>query len=277
MPPVLACEADCNLGKSFAIFCEMIRPLLRANPKLPMLFFSVRITHAYDLFATLQRYFVDEDGDPIAGMNLVCYKEGDETVRERCANATQLVISPQTAALDCLGDDLSRFHGGVLVLDEAVSLALTLGQEKRGTIDDPMRLVRILTRLTKDIMPHVVVMDRDLTLTPLASKLLALLTPERNVAHFQFERPGQQNALCYTWDSKRAFQRFKLDAMHCRETFAATPDDGSEAGRGTPCSASSACSWRSWRCAWASLRRACARWSTRASLRSASHTATRTR
>jgi hypothetical protein len=65
MPPILAIEADCNLGKSYAVFHEMMRPRLLANPELPMLFFSVRITHAYDLYGTLQRYFVDDEGEPI--------------------------------------------------------------------------------------------------------------------------------------------------------------------------------------------------------------------
>ena len=39
-----------------------------------------------------------DDGAPIAGTDLVCYKEGEEGVQERCRKATQLVISPQTAA-----------------------------------------------------------------------------------------------------------------------------------------------------------------------------------
>ena len=111
----------------------------------------------------------------------MCYKEGEAGVKERCMNSSQLVISPQTAALDCLGD-VHRFTGGVLVLDEAVSFALTLGVERHGTVQDPPRLIRIFNDLSK-IMPHVLVMDRDLTLTPLASKLLALpRTPEPGVS-----------------------------------------------------------------------------------------------
>ena len=100
MPPIVAVEADCNLGKSHWAFVKCIRPMLLANPKLPMLFFSVRITHAYDLSGTLRNYFVDDDNRPIDGMQLMCYKEGEAGVKERCMNSSQLVISPQTAALE---------------------------------------------------------------------------------------------------------------------------------------------------------------------------------
>ena len=232
MPPVVAIEADCNLGKSYATFVGMILPRLKDNPNLPMLFFSVRITHAYDLYETLLKYFKD-----VEGMNLVCYKDtGEEGVKRACEKATQLVISPQTAALDCLGEhDMNRFRGGVLVLDEAVSLALTIGAHKKGTIGEPWRLHRLFHQLAQ-VMPHVVVMDRDLTLTPLASKLLAFATPGRDVLHFQFEAPGQDNVFSYAFSGDKecgammALKHFLLDAMHCKKTFEDTADDGTPTG-----------------------------------------------
>ena len=47
-------------------------------------------------------------------------------------------------------------------------------------------------------------MDRDLTLTPIVSKMLALLAPDRDVVHVQFERAAQSNAFCYTFNDKCA-------------------------------------------------------------------------
>lgn len=240
MPPILDVESDCNSGKSHGVFFKMIRELLLNDPTIPLLFFSVRITHAYDLFETLtQRYFVDDSGNPIG--NLVCYKDGEDGVKERCKKATQLVISPQTAALDCLGN-LERFTRGILVLDEAVSFALSLGvasNSGRATIKDPDLLINIFHRLAQ-IMPHVIVMDRDLTLTPIASKMQALLFPKRDVIHVQLERPAQRNSFCYTFGTKEhakagrgaplALALFKLHALRCKETFEGTPDDGSDTG-----------------------------------------------
>ena len=55
----------------------------------------------------------------------------------RCLEARQLVVSPEHIAMGALGADLSRFRGGMLVLDEAVSFALSLGKDSRGTISNP--------------------------------------------------------------------------------------------------------------------------------------------
>ena len=63
---------------------------------------------------------------------------------------------------------LTRFHGGVLVLDEAVSFALSLGNDSGGTIAHPQCVIDVLQRLAT-IMPHVIVMDRDMTLNPIGS------------------------------------------------------------------------------------------------------------
>ena len=120
-----------------------------------MLHISVRITHAYDLFETVKKHYVTNAGQPIPGVNVVLYKEGSESVRKRCQAATQLVISPEQIAAGNLGD-LSRFHGGVLVLDEAVSFAISLGKDSRGTISNPQRVVDTLQTLAT-IMPHIVV------------------------------------------------------------------------------------------------------------------------
>eukprot|EP00966_Prymnesium_polylepis_P128680 2976152-Prymnesium_polylepis.1 len=205
---------------------------------MPMLHLSVRITHAIDLHKTCLKYYVEEmrdDGEntPIDGMRIVCYKEGDESVTERC-KASQLVISPETMAFGGLGYDISRFASGVLVLDEAVSFAISLGKETKGTITDPGSLVDILRHLV-NIMPHVVVMDRDLTLTPIASKFLACIAPDRDVDHVQLEAPGQRNALYYTFDHKEhakvglgrplAMDRLKLNLARCKQSFEHHPDD----------------------------------------------------
>ena len=115
---VLAFEAGCNVGKSYAVHRELIRPMLMADPGMPMLHFSVRITHANDLYQTCIEHYVDNAGQPIQGMKLELYREGIGGKKERCRNAHQLVISPQSAAdPEVLGDvqSLERFKGGVLV------------------------------------------------------------------------------------------------------------------------------------------------------------------
>jgi hypothetical protein len=58
-PPVIGIEAGCNVGKSFAVHHELIRPMLLNNPSLPMLHFSVRITHADDLYQTCLEHYVE--------------------------------------------------------------------------------------------------------------------------------------------------------------------------------------------------------------------------
>jgi len=76
MPPVLVIEADCNRGKSHAVHTGMIRSLLLANPHLPMLHVSVRVTHAYDLHETVKKHYVTATGQPIPGVDVVLYKDG---------------------------------------------------------------------------------------------------------------------------------------------------------------------------------------------------------
>ena len=235
MPPVNVIEADCNRGKSYAVHHGMIRPLLLANPCLPMLHVSVRISHAYDLFETVKKYYVTDDGLPIQFVDMVLYKEGgDEGVRKRCREATQLVISPEQIALGHLGE-LSRFRSGVLVLDEAISLAISLGKDSRGTISNPQAVVDTLQQLTA-IMQHVIVMDRDMTLSSIGSKLLPCVAPERDVDHVQLTQPGQRNAFCYTFSTKKhvdagrgmplAMRRLMLQLDECRRSFENTADDG---------------------------------------------------
>jgi len=241
MPPVVVIEADCNRGKSYAVHRRMIRQLLLANPRLPMLHISVRITHAYDLFETVKKHYVTDAGVPIPGVDMVLYKEGgDEGVKKRCLEATQLVISPEQIAVGNLGD-IGRFNGGVLVLDEAVSFALSLGKESRGTISNPQYVVQTLQALA-NIMPYVIVMDRDMTLAPIGSRLLPCVTPDRDVHHFQLMRPGQRNALCYTFSTKKhaeagrggplATQRLTLQLAECKRSFdpQINADDGSPKG-----------------------------------------------
>ena len=171
--------------------------------ELPMLHFSVRITHADDLYLTCVEHYVDDSGQPIEGMNLVCYREGDGSKGQRCRNTNQLVISPQSAAqYGLLGNDeqLERFRNGVLVLDEAMSFALSLGGDQTdSTIKNHHYLASLMKKLA-GLVSHVIVMDRDLTLTPLVSNMLAVIAPDRDIVHVQFERPAQSNAYCYTFN-----------------------------------------------------------------------------
>ena len=236
--PILVIEADCNRGKSHAVHAGMIRPMLLANPHLPMLHVSVRVTHAYDLYETVKKHYVTAAGQPIPGFKPVLYKEGDDGVKERCQEATQLVISPEQISFGNLGDP-SRFRGGVLVLDEAVSFALSLGKDSHGTIGNPQYVVDQLQHLAS-IMPHVIVMDRDMTLNSVGSKLLPCIAPDRDVNHFQLTQPGQRNALCYTFNTKKhtvagrgtplAMKRLLLHLDECKRSFEGTPDDDTRMG-----------------------------------------------
>ena len=136
----------------------------------------------------------------ISGLELVCYREGEGGTVARCIDARQLILSPQTAATGKVEGDINRFRGGVLVLDEAMSFALSVGGDwTDSTINHHQYLASFLRRLV-DIMPFVVVMDRDLTLTPHVSKMLAAIAPDRDVIHAQFERAAQSNAFCYAFN-----------------------------------------------------------------------------
>jgi len=55
-----------------------------------------------------------------------------------------------------------------------------------------------------DLMPHVVVMDRDLTLTPMVSNMLACIALGRDIVHMQFECTAQSNAFCYAFNNRCA-------------------------------------------------------------------------
>ena len=212
---VLAIEADCNLGKSYAVLNCLLRPLLAQDPRTPLLFWSVRITHAYDLHATLQREFED-----IPGVDIRCYKDHGTA-------GSQLVCSAETAAFGRL--DTERFTDGVVVFDEYASLALSHGSETNGTIKDPAALVRVMRKIVR-AAKFVVVMDRDLTLTPLASRHLALIAPRHDVLHVQFDTLGQPGSrFCYTADHKKhekcgrgarlAWDRLLLHVDTCMRSF----------------------------------------------------------
>ena len=123
----------------------------------------------------------------------------------RCQGTNQLVISPQSAARGVLGDNLERFRGGILVLDEAMSFALSLGGDKTDTTINDHRSLAILMKKLAGLVSHVIVMDRDLTLTPLVCNMLAVIAPDRDITHVQFERPAQSNAYCYTFNAPYAF------------------------------------------------------------------------
>ena len=172
--------------------------MLLAKPDMAMLHFSVRITHADDLYQTCLKHYVDDSGHPIEGMNLMCYREGDGGMVARCRGTNQLVISPQSAARGVLGDNLERFRGGILVLDEAMSFALSLGGDKTDTtIYDHRGLANLMKKLA-GLVSHVIVLDRDLTLTPLVSNMLAVVAPDRDITH---GRPAQSNVYCYTFNA----------------------------------------------------------------------------
>ena len=84
----------------------------------------------------------------------------------------------------------SNFKGGIIVFDEYASLATAHGNDKGGTISDPAGLAKIMREVVS-CAKHVIVMDRDLTLTPIPSKHLALIAPSRDVVHVRFEAAGE--------------------------------------------------------------------------------------
>eukprot|EP00966_Prymnesium_polylepis_P318229 7350620-Prymnesium_polylepis.1 len=122
---------------------------------------------------------------------------------------------------------------------QAVSFALSLGKDWNGTIKNPQLLADTLQDLV-EIMPHVVIMDRDLTLTPIASKLLELIAPKRDVHHVQLTPPGQRNAFCYTFNHREhtkagrgmplALKSLMLHVNLCKKSFEDHTDDQSEKG-----------------------------------------------
>ena len=114
---VLAVEADTNKGKSHATHSYVHVGILNKSIKASVQF-SVRITHSGDLKRTADRYY----GDCV---NVACYnqKKGDESTTQHLKYEKHIIISPETASFDVLGNNIERFDGGVLILDEVHSLA----------------------------------------------------------------------------------------------------------------------------------------------------------
>ena len=139
-PTALVLEANCNLGKSRAMF-KYIKSELQKDRATPLILFSVRRIHADDLFATCQSYFGD-----LAPM-LKCYKQRAKGVSatRHCETATQLVLSPETCAFGVLGKDLSRFKGGIMCLEEDHTFCTSLGQDQDGTVTKPQDVVDTFT------------------------------------------------------------------------------------------------------------------------------------
>ena len=230
----LAIEAGCNVGKSHAVFAELLRPRLVANPTTPVLFLSVRVTHALDLYATVCHYLM-EGANAIPGVDIVCYKMGDGSSMQRVEAATQLVLSPETAefAIKCGKLSADRFRGGVIVLDEVYSLAECVAGS--NTVKDRECVAGFLREATA-AAGHLVAMDRDITLTPLCSSFFAMIAPDRDVLHVQFTVPGQPGSqFCYASTAKghddgRIMQQFRLHCHAAHMSFEETPDDGTETG-----------------------------------------------
>ena len=101
---------------------------------------------------------------------------------------------------------LDRFEGGVVVLDEAHSLSLSIGGDAGDvTICDHKHLSEKIKRMT-DKARYMIITDRDLTLTPLVAKMLCMT--DRDVVHIQFERAPQSNSMCYAFNTAYAAPRF---------------------------------------------------------------------
>ena len=239
-PLALVIEGDCNLGKSFAMCEVMLRPLLSANPTMPMLFVSVRITHAYDLYATLVAAFMQGERR-IPGVDIVCYKTGAGSAMERVRTASQLVISYETMEYAIKAGHLSpdTFRNGVVIFDEVISGAQSLASE-RGTIKDGLAVAAFLAGVTAEAA-GVIALDRDVTLTQLGSRFLALAAGDRDVMHLQLTACGQPGScLVYTSNVKRhngpdsgltlAMNRLRLHVGAARQTHEQVPDDDSESG-----------------------------------------------
>ena len=78
----------------------------------------VRLTHATDLKRTADAYYGGR-------VRVACYnqKKRDKSTTQHLKYEKHIIISPETASFDVLGDNLERFDGGVLILDEVHSLA----------------------------------------------------------------------------------------------------------------------------------------------------------
>ena len=163
-----------------------------------MLQLSVRVVHARDIAKECNEAF--ESAGLLRNNELLqlhCYK--DESAIER-AEHIHLVISCESIAQGALGDT-ARFRDGILVVDEACSLACSMASD--GTIGDPARVVREIAEISR-ICKCVIFMGRDLTLTPMVGVLVELFCPMRNVLHVRYEAPGQDNRLVVELDNKKA-------------------------------------------------------------------------
>ena len=114
---MLAVEADTNKGKSHATHSYVRVGILNKSIKASVQF-SVRITHSGDLKRTADTHY----GDLV---NVACYnqKKREESTTQHLKDKKHIIISAETASFDVLGDNLERFDGGVLILDEVHSLA----------------------------------------------------------------------------------------------------------------------------------------------------------
>jgi hypothetical protein len=109
--------ADCNVGKSYAVLVGLLRPLLEKDPRTPLLFWSVRISHVHDLIETLKDHFMRDDPrgrwTKIRGVEIETYKDRQgESVHVRCSSS-QLVLSAETALR--AKPKGSQFRGAVAV------------------------------------------------------------------------------------------------------------------------------------------------------------------
>ena len=243
---ILALEADCNLGKSFAVLLKLLHPLLEANPRLPLLFISVRIAHAHDLYATLRKTFMEGD-NRIPGVDIRCYEKSHSaagtTLTDRVGHS-QLVLSlesMQKMSADAVQKLVADLRNGVVVYDELHSAAQNHGTtDASPLVSAPAKVTAVLRRVNGSA-EFVVAMDRDLTLTPIPSLELALIAPELDVLHVQFDAPGQPDRrFCYTATAKRheksgrgapcATAHLRLQVETVRASFETTPDDGSRKG-----------------------------------------------
>ena len=221
-------------------------PLLEADPRLPLLFISVRIAHAHDLLATLQKTFMEGD-DRIPGVDIRCYEKSHSaagtTLTDRVGHS-QLVLSlesMQRMSADAVQKLLAGLRMGVVVYDELHSAAQNHGTtDPNPLVSAPASVADVLCRVNQSA-EFVVAMDRDLTLTPIPALELALIALDHNVLHVQFEAPGQPDRrFCYTASAKRheksgrgapcADGHLRLQVEVVRASFESTADDGSPKG-----------------------------------------------
>ena len=219
------CEADCNLGKSTAILTWLYRLLLK-NPDMPFVFFSVRVSHAKDLFKTIRDFKPrGEEALPTIGElcpRFMCYKENNAAA---CQSSNQLVCSGES--IGKLGD-VTRFRSGVGLWDEFFDHSLILGARDSGTVGDTGDLARTYERVC-NVVKFRVFAGRDITLNHIPTRCLELIAPAFDVLHVQCSGVGQRNAFRYAFDCKEenkemrgkviALARFHLDVLAVIDSF----------------------------------------------------------